>query len=58
MTKKRTNGQIQTMQWQKEKGQTDKYRQYNDKKKKNKRTSTDNTMTERKRTNGQVQAIQ
>jgi hypothetical protein len=58
MTKKRTNGQIQTMQWQKEKGQTDKYRQYNDKKKKNKRTSTDNTMTERKRTNGQVKAIQ
>jgi hypothetical protein len=58
MTKKRTNGQIQTMQWQKEKGQTDKYRQYNDKKKKNKRTSTDNTMTERKRTNGPVQAMQ
>ena len=58
MTKKRTNGQIQTMQWQKEKGQTDKYRQYNDKKKKNKRTNTDNTMTKRKRTNGQIQKIQ
>jgi hypothetical protein len=59
MTKrKRTNGQVQTIQWQKEKGQTDKYRQYNDKKKKDKRTSTENAMTERKRTNGQVQTIQ
>ena len=58
MTKrKRTNGQIRTIQWQKEKEQSDKYRQYNDNKK-DKRTSTDNTMTKRKRTNGQVQTIQ
>jgi hypothetical protein len=40
------------------KGQTDKYRKYNDKKKKDKQTGTDNTMTKRKRTNGQVQTIQ
>ena len=36
----------------------DKYRQYNDKKKTEKWTSTDNTMTKRKRTNEQVQTIQ
>jgi hypothetical protein len=59
MTKrKRTNGQIQTIQWQKEKGQTGSNRQYNDKKRKDKETRTDNTMTKRKRTNGQVQTIQ
>jgi hypothetical protein len=55
MTKrKRKNGQVQTIQRQKEKGQTDKYRQYNDKKKKDKQTGTDNTMTKRIRTNEQV----
>ena len=48
---KRTSGQVQTIQWKKEKGQTDRYRQYNDKKKKDKWTGTDNTMTKRKRTN-------
>ena len=55
MTKrKRTNGQVHTIQWQNEKEQTDNYRQYNDKKKKDKQTSTDNTMTKRKRTNEQI----
>jgi hypothetical protein len=55
MTKrKRTNGQVQTIQWQKEKGQRDRNRQYNEKKRKDKETRTDNTMTKRKRTNGQV----
>jgi hypothetical protein len=42
----------------KRKGQTEKNRQYNDKKKKDKRTRTDNTMTKRKRTNGQVETTQ
>jgi hypothetical protein len=59
MTKRKgTNRQEQTIQCQKEKGQTDKYRKCNDKKKKDKQTSTDNTMTKRKRTNGQGQTIQ
>ena len=50
MTKReRTNRQGQTIHWQKEKGQTDRNRQYNDKKKKDKQTGTDNTMTKRKR---------
>jgi hypothetical protein len=59
MTKrKRTNGQEQPMQWQKEKGQSDKDRQYNEKKKMDKQTGTDNTMTKRKETNRQEQTIQ
>ena len=59
MTKReRTKRQGQTIQWQKEKGQTDKYRQYNEKKKKDKQTGTDNTMTKRKKTNRQEQTIQ
>jgi hypothetical protein len=36
----------------------DKYRQYNDKKKKDKWTGTDNTMTKRERTKRQGQTIQ